>query len=170
MQRNSQPELGRYSPRTASAVALCLVGTGLAMLSFAAPATQAPIAGIATQGPMVIPSEFNGDVKDLPQTVTDIERNAFNSRPEFERPDFGPKPILPGASLETPSPDVSAISAPMPNPSMSFDGMNFNANGAGHPPDTVGDVGPNHFVQAVNTSVGIFDKATGAALATFTFD
>ncbi|PYK90376.1 MAG: hypothetical protein DME35_06065 [Verrucomicrobia bacterium] len=48
--------------------------------------------------------------------------------------------------------------------------MNYNANGAGHPPDTVGDVGPNHFVQAVNTSVGIYDKATGAALATFTFD
>ncbi|HET9857433.1 MAG TPA: hypothetical protein VFP99_06325, partial [Chthoniobacterales bacterium] len=48
--------------------------------------------------------------------------------------------------------------------------MNYNANGAGHPPDTVGDVGPNHFVQAVNTSVGIYSKTTGAALATFTFD
>ena len=58
----------------------------------------------------------------------------------------------------------------MPGPSTSFDGMNYNANGAGHPPDTVGDVGPNHFVQAVNTSVGIYSKTTGAALATFTFD
>ncbi|PYL52362.1 MAG: hypothetical protein DMF29_11015 [Verrucomicrobia bacterium] len=47
--------------------------------------------------------------------------------------------------------------------------MNYNLNGAGHPPDTVGDVGPNHFVQAVNTSIGIYSK-TGTALATFTFD
>jgi hypothetical protein len=31
-------------------------------------------------------------------------------------------------------------------------------------------VGPNHFVQAVNTSVGIYDKSSGTALATFTFD
>ena len=32
------------------------------------------------------------------------------------------------------------------------------------PPDTVGDVGPNHYVQLVNTSFQIFDK-TGASLA-----
>jgi hypothetical protein len=39
------------------------------------------------------------------------------------------------------------------------------------PPDTVGDVGPNHFVQAVNQSVStieVLDKATGANLKTFT--
>src|SRR5436853_564663 len=33
-----------------------------------------------------------------------------------------------------------------------------------------GDVLPNHFVQAVNTSVGIYDKSSGTALATFTFE
>jgi len=48
--------------------------------------------------------------------------------------------------------------------------MNYFANGAGHPPDTVGDVGPNYFVQAVNTSIGIYSKTTGAAVTTFTFD
>ena len=157
MRKNPQPQSGRFNPRIAAALVLGLAGTCLAVLSFAAPATQAPVAGIASAGPTVIPSEFSGDVRDLPQTVTAMERNAFNSRPEFERPDFGPKPILPGASLETPSPDVSAISAPMASPTMSFDGMNYGLNGAGHPPDTVGDVGPNHFVQAVNTSVGIFN-------------
>lgn len=58
----------------------------------------------------------------------------------------------------------------MPTPTISFDALNFDTNGAGHPPDTVGDVGPNHFVQAVNTSIGIYNKATGAALTTFTFN
>jgi hypothetical protein len=42
---------------------------------------------------------------------------------------------------------------------------------ASSPPDTIGDVGPNHFVQAVNQSVStvqILDKASGAVLKTFT--
>ena len=58
----------------------------------------------------------------------------------------------------------------MPTPALTFNAMNFVSNGAGHPPDTVGDVGPNHFVQAVNTSIGIYNKTTGAAFATFTFN
>jgi hypothetical protein len=48
-----------------------------------------------------------------------------------------------------------------------YDGQTAGAS----PPDTVGDVGPNHFVQAVNQSVStieVLDKATGANLKTFT--
>ena len=48
--------------------------------------------------------------------------------------------------------------------------MSFNANGAGWPPDTNGDVGPNHYIQTVNTSVGIYNKTTGAAISTVTFN
>jgi hypothetical protein len=33
------------------------------------------------------------------------------------------------------------------------------------PPDTIGAVGPNHFVEAVNTTVGIYDKGTGNLLS-----
>ena len=36
--------------------------------------------------------------------------------------------------------------------------------GSGWPPDENGDVGPNHYIQVVNTSVGIFEKASGALL------
>jgi uncharacterized repeat protein (TIGR01451 family) len=52
---------------------------------------------------------------------------------------------------------------------VSFAGLDHNTWGAGWPPDTVGDVGPNHYVQAVNTSIGIFTK-TGTQLAAFTFN
>ncbi|MCU0231284.1 MAG: hypothetical protein MUC67_07880, partial [Acidobacteria bacterium] len=41
------------------------------------------------------------------------------------------------------------------------------------PPDTNGDVGPNHYVQGVNLSVStvrVYDKATGQALKTFEMD
>ena len=40
--------------------------------------------------------------------------------------------------------------------------------GAGTPPDTNGDVGPNHYIISVNDAYGIYDKATGALLASFT--
>ena len=49
----------------------------------------------------------------------------------------------------------------MPSPAASFPGLNYgNQRRAGFPPDTVGDVGPNHYIQAVNTSIGIFDKSS----------
>ncbi len=51
-----------------------------------------------------------------------------------------------------------------------FAGMNFLAHGSGWPPDTCGDVGIKYYVQAVNTSIGIFDKATGELTSTTTFD
>src|SRR5438445_2112557 len=156
MRKNHQPQSGRFNPRIAAALVLGLAGTCLAMLSFAAPSTQAPVAGIASAGPTVIPSEFSGDVRSLPQTITDAERESFSGRPELERPPLGAKQVLPGTtSLAPPSPDLFAITAPMPNPSITFDGLNYDLNGAGHPPDTVGDVGPNPLVQVVNTSVDI---------------
>src|SRR5207248_5018193 len=51
-----------------------------------------------------------------------------------------------------------------------FAGLDFQNWGAGHPPDTNGDVGPNHYIQTINTSVGIYDKGTGTRLAAFTFN
>ncbi len=57
-----------------------------------------------------------------------------------------------------------------PAPLGSFKGLDLQNWGAGWPPDTHGDVGPTHYIQAVNTSIGIFNKSTGARLAAFTFD
>lgn len=56
----------------------------------------------------------------------------------------------------------------IPTPDTSFDGISSDDNASVHgarylPPDTVGDVGPNHYVQAVNTLVRVYSK-TGAPL------
>ena len=64
----------------------------------------------------------------------------------------------------------SVVAAPAPAPIANFAGMSFSANGNGWPPDTNGDVGPNHYIQVVNTSVGIFDKASGAELVAVSFN
>src|SRR5919202_3886090 len=64
----------------------------------------------------------------------------------------------------------TAPSAAAPAPSSSYAGLDFQNWGAGWPPDTNGDVGPNHFIQTVNTSIGIYRKSDGPRLAAFTFD
>ncbi len=113
---------------------------------------------------------FDGDVRSLPQTRP----------PRFERPEReGPDPAPTAVPVETP-PESSlasslAVAAPTasavaPAPSMNFEGLDFNTWGNGHPPDTNGDVGPTYYIQTINTSLGIFDKATGALQAGFSFN
>lgn len=101
----------------------------------------------------------------------------------FERP-INPnntkiiKQVVPGAGAgaselfldpTVPAAKVSGLVRVIPAPSLTFDGINSTSGIL--PPDTVGDVGPNHYVQSTNssttaiTAVGVFDKATGALLA-----
>jgi subtilisin-like proprotein convertase family protein len=84
-------------------------------------------------------------------------------------------PIVPGAGAggaTTPFVDpmlkFNSPFAPlaMPGPSLTFEGMNAadRVTVFGNlvmPPDTQGDVGPNHYVSMVNGPVGIYNKATG---------
>ncbi|MEK7833799.1 MAG: carboxypeptidase-like regulatory domain-containing protein, partial [Acidobacteriota bacterium] len=71
-------------------------------------------------------------------------------------------------------PKIQSVAKPgqntlnIPAPIVNFEGLNGDGNipifgGRVLPPDTVGDVGPNHYVQSVNTLFRVFDK-TGAAL------
>src|SRR5436305_7723775 len=57
---------------------------------------------------------------------------------------------------------IANAASAAPAPDSSFDGLDFANWGAGHPPDTNGDVGPNYFIQTVNTSIGIYDKTSHA--------
>ena len=51
----------------------------------------------------------------------------------------------------------------MPAPILTFAGMNSTQSGCGClPPDSDGDVGPNHYVNSVNSSIKIFDKLGNA--------
>ncbi|NOT59852.1 MAG: hypothetical protein HOP19_06455 [Acidobacteria bacterium] len=126
-----------------------------------------------TAPPVVVPSEFKGDIRNLPQRITQNERNLISRPLELEVKPSKTKQTLPGAEPAPPAPPripARIPLAPMPSPTVTFDGMDYNTNGGGHPPDTVGDVGINYFVQAVNTSVGIYNKTGGPAITTFTFN
>ena len=98
---------------------------------------------------------------------------AFGKKPSFEekapirRPAKGVVPAADGA-LQAPTRD--AVSAPSTVAELigSFEGLsqthNTALNGWEMPPNPNGDVGPNHYVQAVNRLVRVFGK-TGAPLS-----
>lgn len=56
------------------------------------------------------------------------------------------------------------------DPVINFAGLNLSDHGGGWPPDTTGDIGPAHYVQAVNTSIGIYNKFTGQLISATTFN
>jgi hypothetical protein len=112
-----------------------------------------------TQGPAV---SFDTDLRTLPQTGPEQRRPAreMGAPPDPSAGQVNVDPVIQAGT--------TALAAPAPL--SSFKGLDLQNWGAGWPPDTHGDVGPNHFIQVVNTSVGVFDKATGNRLAAFTFN
>ena len=116
---------------------------------------------------------FAGDLRGLPQT-----KPIKVERPEREEPELNPQIFAPpgGRSeesrkeLSAPSAPNIGVNAPAPPPTANFEGLDFQNWGAGHPADTNGDVGPNYYIQTINTSIGIFDKTNGNLVAAFTFN
>ena len=111
-------------------------------------------------------SPLNVDLRVLAQVPVQNVR-----RPELEAPtDY--KQFLPEALLPEPE-EPNTPHAPMPGPLQNFAGLSATDNcvggqcGSGIPPDTNGDVGSNHYIQAVNKAFGVFSK-TGQRLASFT--
>jgi hypothetical protein len=127
-----------------------------------AAATTATPAGVTiTAGQPVAPVSMDRDVRELPVVPPKqyLPRRELAPPAVPEKVDEGVRP--PAAPV---APGLS-----MPAPLQSFAGLDHDTWGSGWPPDTVGDVGLNHFVQAVNTAIGIYNK-TGTQLAAFTFD
>lgn len=117
----------------------------------------------------VTPTSFDGDVRSLPPVP-----NAPYVEWEAEE---GEGMLGKGGRGEPPRDDGPALPAiaygPMPATSVNFAGLS-NADactggqcGSGWPPDINGDVGRNHYIEAVNTAYAIYDK-TGTLLASFT--
>ncbi|MEP6476039.1 MAG: hypothetical protein ABJC60_02090 [Actinomycetota bacterium] len=111
--------------------------------------------------PAVVPRSFDSDVRDLSPVPSAPFDELALEQPTSSKGGSG-------------SPSVAATPN-MPAPSHSFAGLSHDGActggtcGAGYPPDTVGDVGPAHYIEAVNTAVGVYSK-TGSQLAAFTFN
>jgi hypothetical protein len=105
---------------------------------------------------------FDGDVRKLPPGQV----KKAEARPEPQVPNESPG----GATTDGAVQAAASAATTAPTASASFEGLDWANWGAGWPPDTNGDVGTTQYVQTVNTSVGVYDKATHARLTAFTFD
>ena len=139
---------------------------GLVIALFALFALASPAHPVIAQGPTpaVVVREFKGDLRKLQQ----IKDTTNYVRPVLDPPSVAVKPSSVSAPARPQLPHIPL--APMPSPLMNFEGLDNGAWGAGWPPDTNGDVGPSVYIQGVNTSIGIYDKLTGAQITAFTFN
>jgi hypothetical protein len=172
MKKQQKDSARAFALRIALALALTsisaiLLASGLTSPTGAAGGPQQPnLPTAALAIGKVKPFVFNGDVRNLPQVPQrELER------PELEEP-VSLKHLLPEA-LTGQKAEPNIPLAPMPAPIQNFAGIKRSDTcvggqcGGGSPPDTNGAVGPNHYIQAVNTAFGIYNK-TGTLLASFT--
>jgi Dockerin type I domain len=166
MKKNSQSQFAFFNPRVFLAFLFCSAGALLAMFSFAGPTPSSKAVAQATSEfkPMILRSFSNGvspRIRDLPVVLPTTPTTWVAEGP---RPLHPPQP-LPTLPVHDPVQQTSPGLLAMPSPNLTFEGIN-QAGGCGNciPPDPNGAVGPNHYVEMVNSSYAVYSK-TGTLLA-----
>ncbi|HZH35348.1 MAG TPA: hypothetical protein VEX64_10935, partial [Pyrinomonadaceae bacterium] len=124
-----------------------------------------PVSGTAVAAGVSVPvSSLPPAQPEIGKTSRQIERRGVYEIKNKERIRVEAPDVLHDADSAL----AQILTEQMPFPILSFDGLNSNDNAAAYgfraiPPDTNGDVGPNHYVQAVNILLRVFDK-NGTAL------
>lgn len=126
--------------------------------------------------PAVVPDDFSGDVRNMPdgpELSPDAEPRVI---PEGQMPDGSGDgwdrgvPVQSTEGLVGPDPVLQPEGSELPN--TQSDGVNFEGQGFTNvaPPDTVGDVGTDYYIQMTNHSSGstftIFNKSDGSVAST----
>src|SRR6478672_11753389 len=185
MKKKSTSQSAFFNLRILIAVLFCLAGIAVALFGSGAFSSafaqtrgtnnnQSPGNRDApgTQSPdvvrMVGPVRLDQDLRDLPfiPPKAEFEEQALMRYPHGTG-ETGTATGYGVSGLAKVQELLKGLSTPatMPPPLLTFDGTNRVQSGCNcAPPDTDGDVGPNHYVQAVNVSFRVFDK-TGVTLA-----
>jgi hypothetical protein len=125
--------------------------------------------GAQVVGRPMRPVSLDVDLRNLPVVP---EWQPGDPIKDIPRRGYPPEVVPPPVRERIPDPLLERQGPPEPNtrdfdvPILNFDAQNFTGV---NPPDTVGDVGPNHYVQAINnsasSSVVVYDKTTGGVMA-----
>src|SRR5438874_9338770 len=175
MKKKSTSKSAFFNVRVLIASMLCLFGVFVALVGSGAfaqtngsKASQQPARSNATQDapgtqtpdvrPMVGPVRLDQDLRKLPYVAPKEE---FEERRLTRYPHLGtgaPAPAAPASPLlDKLMKGLSRPTPKMPGPLLTFEGQG-NTCGC-QPSDSEGDVGPNHYVEAINESIRIFDKS-----------
>src|SRR5262249_50217077 len=117
--------------------------------------------GNSANGPDVVrlvhPVAMKTNLRELPYIppTSHILREMLDRDPWIE---IGASPIEASRFVRLPALITGTLRPvpTMPTPLLTFDGINDDEGGGNPPPDPVGDVGPNHYVQAVNSAFKVF--------------
>ncbi len=135
--------------------------------SLVAACSDSATPGVTHVDPLATPTLVAHDISPPLRDIPPVMSRALAERDEERRP-----PIFRAATPDfiDPVAQTSSAAATAPAPLQSFDGIGAGFVGpAGtftvqaDPPDTNGDVGPNHYVESVNISFAVFSK-TGQPL------
>ena len=160
--------------RSRSALAVAVLAC--AVLSFTTSAADAAKAGVQQLSAPTTPTRFSGDLRDLPQVrawvpgdpVRDVPQRIYKVDGPLPEPAALDRDPLVDRQLERVTRGGADPEFIVPN--RSFGGQGFSGV---NPPDTVGDVGPNHYIQGINTGDGaairIWDKGLGTPTEITTF-
>jgi hypothetical protein len=165
MKKNSSSKAGFSALRILLAIGLCSAGISLAVFAGAAPTPKKASTSTApkiSNMPNAITPTISPALRDLP-TINQLT-TVQSEIGDIERVLAGRQTQNP--LLHDPVVQMSAPTAAMPPVGVSFEGMNISQGCGGClPPDTDGAVGPNHYVQMVNTALAVYNKTTGAIIS-----
>ena len=183
MKKKSTSQSAFFNLRILTASVFCLLGIAVAIFAQGSRTKQTQASrsvghqdAPGTQRPdvvqMVGPVRTTTDVRHLPYVAPkrEVEERRLTRYPF---PEDGAPPPLP-AGFEQFQAMLKKIWRPtpkMPGPLLTFDGITAAQSGCGcFPPDSNGDVGPNHYVNAVNSSFRVFDKSGNPLTPATTFN
>jgi hypothetical protein len=181
--RRSLGEGGFFNLRIIVAALLCLVGVAVALLAMGAFSNalaqargtrsnqsrtnqDAPGSQTPDVVRMVGPVRLNQDLRTLPY-IPQEEETEERRLTRYQFPGTGALPSAPETSSPRVQPLIKGLfrSVPsMPAPLLTFEGGAAAQFCACAPPDSDGDVGPNHYVEAINNAYAVFNK-NGTRLA-----
>jgi hypothetical protein len=183
MKKKSTSQSAFFNLRILTAAVFCLLGIAVALFAQgnrtnralqnnrstprqAAPGTQRP-----DVVQMIGPVAMNQDLRSLPYVPNEGETEKQRLT-RYPRPETGPPPPLPSTSwLQKFMKGLSRPTPKMPGPLLTFDGENSSQSACGClPPDTNGDVGPNHYVEPLNVAFKVFDKSGNTLSGPTTFN
>jgi FG-GAP-like repeat len=179
LKKTSTSQSAFFNLRVLIASLFCLAGIfvllGVGVYSDSAKAQgttpSQPSSGRPTVVRMAGPARQDTEVSKLPYIPQEgeIEESRLTRHP---RPETGEAPPISGfARFQSLLQEVLAPVPAMPGPVLTFDGMNSAQTACScTPPDTVGDVGPNHYVEALNSAFRVYDKTGNPLTPATTFN
>ena len=158
-----------FNPRVLLGFFLCLAGAVMALIAFSISSGPSALAQRPTQNPnaaaapdvvrMVGPVRLDQDLRNLRYVPQEGETEVYPlTRYPHRNAGAAASQTSGFAPIQSLIKEILRPTPAMPAPLLTFEGGAEPQFCGCAPPDTDGDVGPNHYVEAINVAFKVFDK------------